>query len=118
MFELEMVVAFGAGAALMAMAPVVRKMGNQELGDSMGKAGRTMAKSGVKVGIVAAGAASKVVKGVARGAAEVAETFVDLVEEAKAESGIDESEDVTSHTNAGANAEKENSATITEVTVE
>ena len=40
MFEFEMVVAFGAGAALMAMAPVVRKMGNQELGDSMGQAGR------------------------------------------------------------------------------
>ena len=32
MFEFEMVVAFGAGAALMAMAPVVRKLGNQELG--------------------------------------------------------------------------------------
>ena len=60
MFEFEMVVAFGAGAALMAMAPVVRKMGNQELGDSMGQAGRSMAKSGVKVGIVAAGVAGKV----------------------------------------------------------
>ena len=36
MFELETLAAFGAGAALMAMAPVVRKLGNQELGDSMG----------------------------------------------------------------------------------
>ena len=58
MFELETLAAFGAGAALMAMAPVVRKMGNQELGDSMGQAGRNMAKSGVKVGLVAAGAAT------------------------------------------------------------
>ena len=49
MFEFEMIVAFGAGAALMAMAPVVRKMGNHELGDSMGQTGRSMAKSGVKV---------------------------------------------------------------------
>ena len=47
MFEFEMIVAFGAGAALMAMAPVVRKMGNHELGDSMGQTGRSMAKSGV-----------------------------------------------------------------------
>ena len=31
MFELETLAAFGAGAALMAMAPVVRKLGNQEL---------------------------------------------------------------------------------------
>ena len=85
MFEFEMIVAFGAGAALMAMAPVVRKMGNHELGDSMGQTGRSMAKSGVKVGIVAAGAAGKVVRGVAKSAAEVAESFVDLVEEAKSE---------------------------------
>ena len=79
MFELETLAAFGAGAALMAMAPVVRKLGNQELGDSMGQAGRTMAKSGVKIGLVAVGTAEKVAKGVAKSAAEVAETFVDLV---------------------------------------
>lgn len=85
MFELETLAAFGAGAALMALAPVVRKMGNQELGDSMGQAGRTMAKSGVKVGLVAADVAGKVAKGVAKNAAEVAESFVDLVEEAKSE---------------------------------
>ena len=60
-------------------------MGNQELGDSMGQAGRTMAKSGVKVGLVAADVAGKVAKGVAKNAAEVAESFVDLVEEAKSE---------------------------------
>jgi len=85
MFELETLAAFGAGAALMALAPVVRKMGNQELGDSMGQTGRTMAKSGVKVGLVAASVAGKVAKGVAKNAAEVAESFVDLVEEAKSE---------------------------------
>lgn len=114
MFEFEMVVAFGAGAALMAMAPVVRKMGNHELGDSMGQAGRSMAKSGVKVGIVAAGAASKVVRGVAKSAAEAAESFVDLVEEAKSESAPDEVTDEELNTNN----EGKTSPTITEVTVE
>ena len=51
----------------------------------MGQAGRTMAKSGVKIGLAAVGTAEKVAKGVAKSAAEVAETFVDLVEEAKSE---------------------------------
>jgi len=112
MFELETLAAFGAGAALMAMAPVVRKLGNQELGDSMGQAGRTMAKSGVKIGLVAVGTAEKVAKGVAKGAAEVAETFVDLVEEAKSESSI--SVDASSPTSK----DEANSPTITDVTLE
>ena len=85
MFEFETLVAFGAGATLMAMAPVVRKLGNHELGDSMGQAGRTMAKNGVKIGLVVVGTAEKVAKGVAKGAAEAAETIVDLVEEAKSD---------------------------------
>jgi hypothetical protein len=116
MFEFEMVVAFGAGAALMAMAPVVRKMGNQELGDSMGQAGRSMAKNGVKVGIVAAGAAGKVARGVAKSAAEVAESFVDLVEEAKSESSTEEISDQEVAKNGSPKTAK--SATITDVTVE
>ena len=113
MFELETLAAFGAGAALMAMAPVVRKLGNQELGDSMGQAGRKMAKSGVKVGLVAVGTAGKVAKGVAKGAAEVAETFVDLVEEAKSESSssVDPSSSATSQGESSA-------PTITDVTLE
>jgi len=113
MFELETIAAFGAGAALMAMAPVVRKMGNQELGDSMGQAGRTMAKNGVKVGLVAAGAAGKVARGVAKGAAEVAESFVDLVEEAKSE----QVEDSPIESNNKKTSES-NKPVITEVTVE
>ena len=113
MFELETLTAFGAGAALMAMAPLVRKLGNQELGDSMGQAGRTMAKSGVKIGLVAVGTAEKVAKGVAKGAAEVAETFVDLVEEAK-------SENTSSVDPASSSTSKAESAppTITDVTLE
>ena len=113
MFELETLAAFGAGAALMAMAPVVRKLGNQELGDSMGQAGRKMAKSGVKIGLVAVGTAEKVAKGVAKSAAEVAETFVDLVEEAKSEkpSSVNDSASTTTKN-------KSTTPTITDVTLE
>ena len=113
MFELETLAAFGAGAALMAMAPVVRKLGNQELGDSMGQAGRKMAKSGVKIGLVAVGTAEKVAKGVAKSAAEAAETFVDLVEEAKSENSSTEDVAVSKIT------KNESAApTITDVTLE
>ena len=111
MFEFETIAAFGAGAALMALAPVVRKMGNQELGDSMGQTGRTMAKTGVKVGLVAAGAAGKVVQGVTKGAAEVAESFIDLVEEAKSESTEASGSEST-------NIIHKKSTPITDVTVE
>ena len=113
MFELETLAAFGAGAALMALAPVVRKMGNEELGDSMGKTGRTMAKSGVKVGLVAADVAGKVANGVTKNVAEVAESFVDLVQEAKSErvepTDIDAEQPPT---------DASRSQVITEVTVE
>lgn len=113
MFELETLAAFGAGAALMAMAPVVRKLGNQELGDSMGQAGRKMAKSGVKIGLVAVGTAEKVAKGVAKSTAEVAEAVVDLVEEAKSENSSTEDVAVSTVTK-----NESTSPTITDVTVE
>ena len=111
MLELETIAAFGAGAALMALAPVIRKMGNQELGDSMGQTGRTMAKTGVKVGLVAAGTAGKVVQGVAKGAAEVAESFIDLVEEAKSES-------TETYSSESKNIINKKSTPITDVSVE
>ena len=113
MFELETLAAFGAGAALMALAPVVRKLGNQELGDSMGQAGRTMAKSGVKIGLVAVGTAEKVAKGVAKSAAEVAETFVDLVEEAKSEKPSSENDSASTIIK-----NQSTTSTITDVTLE
>ena len=113
MFELETLAAFGAGAALMALAPVVRKLGNQVLGDSMGQAGRKMAKSGVKIGLVAVGTAEKVAKGVAKGAAEVAETVIDLVEEAKSENSNTADDAVSTITRNESTA-----PTVTDVTVE
>ena len=85
MFELETLLAFGVGAGLVALAPMVRRMGHVSLGDSMGQAGRSMAKGGIKVGVTVAGVAGTAARNVAKHAAEAAETLVDLVAEAKSE---------------------------------
>ena len=85
MFELETIIAFGVGAGLVALAPMVRRLGNPQLGDSMTSVGKTMAKGGIKVGVTVAGAASKAAQSVASHAAEAAESFVDLVAEARSE---------------------------------
>ncbi|MFM8525401.1 MAG: hypothetical protein ACKOCM_07250 [Cyanobacteriota bacterium] len=85
MFEFETVLAFGVGASLVALAPMVRRMGNHKLSDSMSSVGKTMAKSGIKVGITVAGVAGSAARNVARTAAEAAESFVDLVAEAQSE---------------------------------
>lgn len=85
MFELETLLAFGVGAGLVALAPMVRRMGNQQLGDSMNQVGRSMAKGGIKVGVTVAGAAGTAARSVARHAAEAVESFGDLVAEARTE---------------------------------
>jgi hypothetical protein len=85
MFEFETVLAFGVGASLVALAPMVRRMGNHQLGDSMSNVGKTMAKGGIKVGVTVAGVAGTAARNVARSAAEAAESFVDLVAEARSE---------------------------------
>ena len=85
MFELETLLAFGVGAGLVALAPMVRRMGHVSLGDSMGQAGRSMAKGGIKVGVTVAGVAGTAARSVAKHAAEAAESLVDLVAEAKSE---------------------------------
>ena len=85
MFEFETVLAFGVGASLVALAPMVRRMGNHQLGDSMSNVGKSMAKNGIKVGVPVAGVAGTAARNVARTAAEAAESLVDLVAEAKSE---------------------------------
>ena len=106
MFELETVLAFGVGAGLVALAPMVRRLGNPQLGDSMTNVGKTMAKGGIKVGVTVAGVASKAAQSVATHAAEAAESFVDLVAEARSE--MSES--------AEAKASTESSVTVMDVT--
>ena len=85
MFELETVLAFGVGASLVALAPMVKRMGNHQLSDSISSEGKSMAKNGIKVGVTVAGVAGSAARNVAKTAAEAAESFVDLVAEAKSE---------------------------------
>ncbi|MEB3324976.1 MAG: hypothetical protein VKM17_06515 [Cyanobacteriota bacterium] len=86
-FEIESILAFGLGASLVALAPLVRRYGNEQVGDSMSSTGKALAKRGIKVGVAVAGVATTAAQSVARGAAEAAESFNDLVAEARAEMG-------------------------------
>lgn len=113
-FELETLIAFGLGASLVALAPVVRKYGNVELGDSMQNAGRSMAKQGIKVGVTVAGVAGAAVRGVAKRAAEAAESVGDLVAEVRSEKDDSDTVEVTSKPVESA---KGKSGQVTEVTV-
>ncbi len=85
MFEFETLLAFGVGAGLVGLAPLARRFGGEQLGDSMSATGKSLAKRGIKVGVAVAGVASTAAQSVARGAAEAAESFNDLVAEARAE---------------------------------
>lgn len=109
MFEFETVLAFGVGASLVALAPMVKRMGNHQLSDSMNSVGKTMAKNGIKVGVAVAGVAGSAARNVAKTAAEAAESFVDLVAEAKSEM-----EETSAANNSAASAEK----AITKVNVD
>ena len=118
MFELETVLAFGVGAGLVALAPMVRRLGNPQLGDSMSNVGRSMAKGGIKVGVTVAGAAGTAARSVARHAAEAVESFGDLVAEARTE--LDDADQQPAppakKTTGARNAKK--SVTVTDITVE
>ena len=113
MFELETVLAFGVGACLVALAPLVRKSGNPQVGDSMSATGKSLAKRGIKVGVAVAGVASSAAQTIARGAAEAAESFNDLVAEAKAE--MSQSSDGGGGGEAGAEGE---TTTVSEVSLD
>lgn len=116
MFELETVLAFGVGAGLVALAPMVRRLGNQQLGDSMNQVGRTMAKGGIKVGVTVAGAAGTAARTVARHAAEAVESLGDLVAEARTE--LDQAEAQPAATAGTATHSTRAGVTVTDVTVE
>ena len=117
MFELETVLAFGVGAGLVALAPMVRRLGNPQLGDSMSNVGRTMAKGGIKVGVTVVGAAGTAARSVARHAAEAAETLGDLVAEARTELDSETVEPPAAPKKATSSRVKKQ-VTVTDVTVE
>lgn len=87
MFELETLLAFGLGAGLMALAPVVAAVAGKDskLTSAVAGGGRSLTKQGLKLGLVVADKTSAAVKGIGRGVAEVGESFTDVLAEAKAD---------------------------------
>ena len=122
MLELETFFAFGVGAGLVALAPMVSRLGNHQLGDSMNHVGRSMAKGGIKVGVTVAGAAGKAARSVALHVAEAAESLGDLVAEARTE--LDIANEDTAVVDAPAVSKKSTTSrskkqvTVTDVTIE
>ena len=111
MFELELLVAFGICAGLMALAPAVSAVtGGSKLSDSMNETGRDLAKRGLKLGVVVADKVSDLTKGVVHNVAEMGESFNDLVAEARAD--LDQERASQSSGNGSA------AQPVTEVTIE
>jgi hypothetical protein len=109
MFELEVLVAFGIGAGLMALAPAVSAVsGGSKLSRSMSETGRDLTKRGLKVGVIVVDKVSEVTSAVVHNVSELGESFGDLVAEAKADLAQDRSK-----SNNGSAVDK-----VTEVTVE
>ena len=118
MFELETLLAFGVGAGLVALAPMVRRLGNPQLGDSMGNVGRSMAKGGIKMGVTVAGAASTAARSVARHTAEAVESLGDLVAEARTELDQDQQQPTPQEKKSASPRSTKKTVTVTDVTVE
>ena len=87
MLELETLLAFGLGAGLMALAPVVAAVAGKEskITGAVSGTGRSITKQGLKLGLVVADKTSNAVKGIGRGLAEVGESFTDVLAEARAD---------------------------------
>jgi len=87
MLELETLIAFGFGAGLVALAPVVAAIAGKDskITNSVTQAGRKITKQGIKVGLVVADKASDVAQGIGSGVSEVGESFRDIFAEAKAD---------------------------------
>ncbi|MEY4825881.1 MAG: hypothetical protein RLZZ430_1531 [Cyanobacteriota bacterium] len=109
MFELEVLVAFGIGAGLMALAPAVSAVtGGSKLSRNMAETGRDLTKRGLKVGVIVVDKVTEATSAVVHNVSELGESFGDLVAEAKADLAQERSK--TSNVSA---VEK-----VTEVTVE
>ena len=87
MLELETLLAFGLGAGLMALAPVVAAVAGKDskITGAVSGTGRSSTKQGLKLGLVVADKTSSAVKGIGRGLAEVGESFTDVLAEARAD---------------------------------
>lgn len=87
MLELETLLAFGLGAGLMALVPVVAAVAGKDskITGAVSGTGRSITKQGLKLGLVVADKTSSAVKGIGRGLAEVGESFTDVLAEARAD---------------------------------
>ena len=87
MFELEYLVAFGIGAGLVALTPVVATVAGKEssVTKSISGAGRGLTKQSLKIGLVIGSKFSGLFSGVKSGLSEVGESFGDILAEAKAD---------------------------------
>ena len=87
MLELETLFAFGLGAGLMALAPVVAVVAGKDskITGAIAGTGRSITKQGLKIGLVVADKTSGVVKGISHSLAEVGESFSDVLAEARAD---------------------------------
>ena len=87
MFELEYLLAFGLGAGLVALTPVVAAAAGKEssITKTVSGAGRGLTKQGLKAGLFVGGKVSGLFTGVKSGLNEVGESFGDILAEAKAD---------------------------------
>ena len=107
MFELEYLIAFGIGAGLVAVTPVVASVAGKEssVTKSISGAGRGLTKQSLKLGLVIGSKCSGLFSGVKSGLTEVGESFGDILAEAKAdlaESGSTETKMVASKSSSSA----------------
>ena len=87
MFELEYLVAFSLGAALVAITPVVATVAGREssMTRTVSGVGRGLTKQGLKVGIVIGSTITRAFSGIKSGVNEIGESFGDILAEAKAD---------------------------------
>ena len=87
MFELEMLVAMGLGAALVAVAPVVVSVTGREsrVATRISSLGRSITKQGLKFTIRLADRTSGLASKLGQGLSEAGECFGDLMAEARAD---------------------------------
>ncbi len=87
MFELEYLLAFGLGAGLVAITPVVAAASGKEspITKTVSGAGRGLTKQSLKIGLFVGDKVTGLFAGVKSGLNEVGESFGDILAEAKAD---------------------------------
>ena len=86
MFELEVLIAFGVGAGLVALAPAVAAVtGCNNVSRNMADTGRNLTKFGLKMGVILVDNVSEAAISVVRNVSELGEGFNDLVAEVRAD---------------------------------